>query len=57
MTLFLYKLIMQNIDEVLLHKHCKEGASVATYFFYLIFYKLKKNKDRKITMKNPKIYF
>jgi hypothetical protein len=46
---------MQNIDEVLLHKHCKEGAFVATYFFYLIFYKLKKN--RKITMKNLKIYF
>jgi hypothetical protein len=30
---FLYKLTMQNIEEVLLRKHCKEGASVATQFF------------------------
>jgi hypothetical protein len=30
--LFLYKLTMQNIEEFLLRKHCKEGASVVTHF-------------------------
>jgi hypothetical protein len=28
---------MQNIEEFLLRKHCKEGASVATQFLTLIF--------------------
>jgi hypothetical protein len=31
--LFLYKLTMQNIEEFLLRKHCKEGASVVTHFW------------------------
>jgi len=30
---FLYKLTIQNIDKVLLRKHCKEGAFVATQYF------------------------
>jgi len=30
---FLYKLTMQNIEEFLLRKHCKEGASVVTHFW------------------------
>jgi hypothetical protein len=29
-TLFLYKLIMQNLNEILLRKRCKERAFVAT---------------------------
>jgi hypothetical protein len=31
--LFLYKLTMQNIEEFLLRKHYKEGASVVTHFW------------------------
>ena len=30
--LFIYKLTMQNIEEFCFVKHCKEGASVVTYF-------------------------
>jgi hypothetical protein len=45
---------MQNIDEVLLRKHCKEGASIATQFLtqYLISFK-KKPKIAK-NNENPK---
>jgi hypothetical protein len=41
--LFLYKLTMQNFDEILLCKHCKEEAFVVTYFLPLIRKKYKKN--------------
>jgi hypothetical protein len=42
---FLYKLTMQNIEEFLLRKHCKEGASIATQFFTHVFDKfLEKTK-------------
>ena len=30
--LFLFKLNMQDIDDVLVRKHCKDGASVVTHF-------------------------
>jgi hypothetical protein len=36
---------MQNIEEFLLRKHCKEGASIATQFFTHVFDKfLEKTK-------------
>ena len=49
---------MQNIDEFLLRKHCKEGASVATQFLTYIFDKFsEKSKIAKKTKKNPKNVF
>ena len=44
---------MQDIDDVLLRKHCKEGASVVTQFLTLVLIKLLKNP--KITKNNKKI--
>jgi len=46
---------MQNIDEVLLRKHCKEGAFVATQFLINVF--LKKPKKQKKTKKTQKYVF
>jgi len=56
---FLYKLTMQNIEEFLLRKYCKEGASVATQFLTYIFDKFseKIKKRKKKTMKTPKFAF
>jgi hypothetical protein len=34
---FLYKLTIQNIEEFLLRKHCKEGASVAIQLLTHVF--------------------
>jgi hypothetical protein len=46
---------MQNIEEFLLRKHCKEGAYVATQFLTHVFDKFsEKNKNSKKTMKTPK---
>jgi len=46
---------MQNIEEVLLRKHCKERASVATQFLTQCLDKfLKKTKNSKKTMKPQK---
>jgi len=42
--LFLYKLIMQDIDDVLLRKHCKEEASVVIHFWV----PTKQNKKKKM---------
>jgi len=48
---FLYKLIMRNIEEFLLRKHCKEEAFVATQFFTHVFdkfsEKIKNSKKKK----------
>jgi hypothetical protein len=49
---------MQNIEEVLLRKHCKERASVATQFLTQCLDKfLKKTKNSKKTMKPQKNAF
>jgi hypothetical protein len=49
---------MQNLEEFLLHKHCKKGASVAIQFFTHIFDKFsEKIKKSKKTMKTPKFAF
>jgi len=48
---FLYKLTMQNLDEILLHKHCKDRASIVIYFW-----SHKKSRKKKIKKKeNSKI--
>jgi len=55
---FLYKLIMQDIDDVLLRKHCKEGASVVIYFWVPTKQKKRENTKniyQKIFEGNPKI--
>jgi len=47
---------MQNIEEFLLRKHCKEGASVATQFLTYIFDKFsEKIKKKQKNNENPKI--
>jgi hypothetical protein len=43
---FLYKLTMQNIEEFLLRKHCKEGAFVATQFLTHVFDKFSEKKQK-----------
>jgi hypothetical protein len=50
---------MQNIEEFLLRKHCKEGASVATQFLTHVFDKfLEKIKNSKKNNENPqKMHF
>jgi hypothetical protein len=49
---------MQNIEEFLLRKHCKEGASVATQFLTHIFDKFsEKSKIAKKQRKTQKMYF
>jgi len=45
---------MQNIDEVLLHKHCKEGAYVATQFFTQLLIKFLKKKPKIVKTNNKK---
>jgi len=44
-TLFLYMLIMQNLDEVLLHKYCEKRVFIVTYF--LTYNKSRKKKEKK----------
>jgi hypothetical protein len=43
---FIYKLTMQNIEEFLLRKHCKEGAFVATQFLTHVFDKFSEKKQK-----------
>jgi hypothetical protein len=46
---------MQNIEEFLLRKHCKEGASVATQFLTRVFDKFtEKTKKEQKNNENPK---
>jgi hypothetical protein len=56
---FLYKLTIQNIEEFLLRKHCKEGASVAIQLLTHVFDKFseKIKKIAKKTMKTLKNVF
>jgi hypothetical protein len=37
---------MQNINDVLLRKHCKEGTSVATQFFTHVFDKFSEKNQK-----------
>ena len=53
---FFTKLTMQNIDEFLLRKHCKEGASVATQFLTHVFDIFSKNPKIEKNKENPKKY-
>jgi hypothetical protein len=48
---------MQNIDDVLLRKHCKEGAYVVTYFWvpHKKMKKIQKNTHKKIYSEGKKI--
>jgi hypothetical protein len=48
-TPFLYKLIMQNLDESLLHKHYKERSFVDIHF-----YPTKKSRKKLKIKQNPK---
>ena len=49
---------MQDIDDVLLRKHCKEGAYVATQFLtHVLIKKLKKIKIAKNNKNPKKIHF
>jgi hypothetical protein len=47
---------MQNIDDVLLRKHCKEGAYVVTYFWvpHKKMKKIQKNTHKKIYSEGKK---
>jgi hypothetical protein len=45
---------MQDIDDFLLRKHCKEGASVATQFLTHVLIKFLKNPKLTKNNKNPK---
>jgi hypothetical protein len=45
---------MQNLDEILLRKHCKKRASIITHF--LPYKKSKKKKNRKKNPQNMRIY-
>jgi hypothetical protein len=49
---------MQDIDDVLLRKHCKEGAYVATQFLtHVLIKKIKKIKIAKNNKNPKKIHF
>jgi len=48
-------LIMQNLDEILLHKYCKKGVSIVIYFLtYNKSRKKRKKKYKRIHMKKAR---
>ena len=54
---FLYKAYYAKHLGVLLRKHCKEGASVATQFLTHVLIKIEKSKTSEKTLKIQKIHF